>query len=142
MTSHSNTRHNKVWINGTFDVLHPGHVKLFRYARMLAGQNGSVHLGIDEDARVKKAKGRSRPINTLQTRIANILSITKVDSITSFATDKQLKSIICDLKPQYMVIGDDYRDKPIIGASCIENIFYVTRDDNSSTKIINKLDLD
>lgn len=133
---------NKVWINGTFDVLHPGHVKLFRYARILAGQNGTIHLGIDEDARVKKAKGRSRPINTLQTRIANILSITQVDSITSFSTDKQLKSIICNLKPQYMVIGDDYRDKPIIGASCIEEIFYVTRDDNSSTKIINKLDLD
>ena len=133
---------NKVWINGTFDVLHPGHVKLFRYARILAGQNGTIHLGIDEDARVKKAKGRSRPINTLQTRIANILSITQVDSIASFSTDKQLKSIICNLKPQYMVIGDDYRDKPIIGASCIEEIFYVTRDDNSSTKIINKLDLD
>ena len=136
MTSHSNTRHNKVWINGTFDVLHPGHVKLFRYARILAGQNGTIHLGIDEDARVRKAKGPSRPVNPLQTRIANILSITKVDSITSFSTDKQLKSIICKLKPQYMVIGDDYRDKPIIGASCIEEIFYVTRDEHSSTKLI------
>ncbi len=136
MTSHLSTPGNKVWINGTFDVLHPGHIKLFRYARILAGQNGTIHLGIDEDVRVRKAKGSSRPVNNLKTRIANILSITSVDSVTSFATDKHLKSIICDLKPQYMVIGDDYRDKPIIGASCIEEIFYVTRDDHSSTKLI------
>ena len=129
-------RSNKVWINGTFDVLHPGHVKLFRYARILAGQNGTIHLGIDTDERVKKAKGRSRPVNTLSTRISNILSISKIDSVMSFATDKELKSIICALKPQYMVIGDDYRDKPIIGASCIEEIFYVTRDEHSSTKLI------
>ena len=136
MTSHLSTPGNKVWINGTFDVLHPGHVKLFRYARILAGQNGTVHLGIDTDERVRKAKGRSRPVNSLSTRISNILSIAKVDSIASFATDKELKSLICNLKPKHMVIGDDYRDKPIIGASCIEKIFYVTRDEHSSTKLI------
>lgn len=136
MTSHLSTPGNKVWINGTFDVLHPGHVKLFRYARILAGQNGTVYLGIDTDERVRKAKGRSRPVNSLSTRISNILSITKVDSVMSFATDKELKSLICNLKPKYMVIGDDYRDKDIIGSSCIEEIFYVTRDEHSSTKLI------
>lgn len=129
-------RSNKVWINGTFDVLHPGHVKLFRYARILAGQDGTVHLGIDTDERVRKAKGPSRPVNNLATRVSNILSITNLDSIASFATNKELKSIICNLKPQYMVIGDDYRDKDIIGSSCIEEIFYVTRDEHSSTKLI------
>jgi cytidyltransferase-like protein len=136
MTSHSNTPGNIVWLNGTFDVIHPGHAKLFRYARMLAGQNGKVHVGIDTDDRVSSKKGPSRPINDLSTRVSNLVNITQIDSVSSFSTDKQLKALICALKPQYMVIGDDYRDKPIIGASCIENIFYVTRDEHSSTKII------
>ena len=127
---------NIVWINGTFDVLHPGHAKLFRYARMLAGPNGQIHVGIDTDERVSKSKGPSRPVNNLVTRVMNLMSIAQIDSIASFATDKQLKALICALKPRFMVIGDDYRDKPIIGASCIEEIFYVTRDEHSSTKLI------
>ena len=58
------------------------------------------------------------------------------DSIMSFATDTELKALICATKPKFMVIGDDYRNKTIVGSSCIENIFYVTRDENSSTKLI------
>ena len=137
MTSPLSTPGNVVWINGTFDVLHPGHLKLFRYARVLAGPNGKIYLGIDTDERVRKAKGPSRPVNSLATRVTNILSIAKIDSVASFATDKELKSLIRNLKPRFMVIGDDYRDKPIIGASFIEEIFYVTRDEHSSTKLIN-----
>jgi D-beta-D-heptose 7-phosphate kinase/D-beta-D-heptose 1-phosphate adenosyltransferase len=128
----------QVWINGTFDVLHPGHVRLFRYARILAGQHGKIHVGIDTDERVRKSKGPSRPVNSLSKRISNLASTMDFDSIMSFATDKELKSIICALKPKYMVIGDDYRDKDIIGSSCIENIFYVTRDEHSSTNLINQ----
>ena len=127
---------NVVWLNGTFDVLHPGHVKLFRYARMLAGANGKVHVGIDTDERVRKAKGPSRPVNNLTTRVTNILSIGGISSVASFSTDKELEALICALKPRFMVIGDDYRGRDIVGSSCIEEIFYVTRDEHSSTKLI------
>ena len=128
----------RVWINGTFDVLHPGHTKLFRYARILAGSHGKIHVGIDTDERVCKSKGPSRPVNPLSKRISNLASTMQFDSIMSFATDKELKAIICAIKPKFMVIGDDYRDKDIVGSSCIENIFYVTRDEHSSTKLINQ----
>ena len=128
----------RVWINGTFDVLHPGHTKLFRYARILAGQHGKIHVGIDTDERVGKAKGPSRPVNPLSKRISNLAYTMQFDSIMSFATDKELKALICAIKPKFMVIGDDYRNKDIVGSSCIENIFYVTRDEHSSTKLINQ----
>ena len=128
----------RVWINGTFDVLHPGHTKLFRYARILAGPYGKIHVGIDTDERVRKSKGPSRPVNPLSKRISNLASTMQFDSIMSFATDKELKALICATKPKFMVIGDDYRNKDIVGSSCIENIFYVTRDEHSSTKLINQ----
>ena len=128
----------RVWINGTFDVLHPGHTKLFRYARILAGPHGKIHVGIDTDERVRKSKGPSRPVNPLSKRISNLASTMQFDSIMSFATDKELKALICATKPKFMVIGDDYRNKDIVGSSCIENIFYVTRDEHSSTKLINQ----
>ena len=128
---------NVVWLNGTFDVLHPGHLKLFRYARMLAGPHGEVHVGVDTDERVASKKGPDRPVNMLITRTTNLLSINEVDYVSTFASDEQLESLIKMVRPKFMVIGDDYRDKPIIGSQYIEKIIYITRDEHSSTKLIN-----
>ena len=51
---------NNIWINGCFDILHRGHIELFKYAK---GLGGFVIVGIDSDTRVKQLKGDSRPIN-------------------------------------------------------------------------------
>ena len=127
-----------VWINGTFDVLHTGHIKLFRYARILAGQHGRVFVGIDTDERVREKKGPSRPINLLEDRIAILSSIKYIDWVTSFSSDHQLESIITSIRPDFMVIGDDYRGKPIIGSQHINKIIYITRDGKSTSDIVNR----
>jgi len=139
MTSHSNTPGKTVWINGTFDVLHVGHIKLFRYARMLAGANGKVICGIDTDERVSSKKGPSRPINTLQDRMLVLMSIKQINNVLPFASDERLSSYIAAYAPDYMVIGDDYRGKPIIGSEFIKEIVYIERDEHSSTRIIDEI---
>ena len=125
-----------VWINGTFDVIHSGHIKLFRYARILAGPKGQVIVGIDTDERIKLSKGPTRPVNTLTDRMYVLSSIKYINQLVSFATDTELESLIYNIKPKFMVIGDDYRNKPIIGSEHIGNIFYVTRDDKSTTNVL------
>tara|TARA_R110000823_G_scaffold76776_2_gene175326 strand:+ start:408 stop:818 length:411 start_codon:yes stop_codon:yes gene_type:complete len=128
----------RVWINGTFDVIHSGHIKLFRYARMLAGSKGQVIVGLDTDDRIKLSKGPTRPVNNLINRIIVLSSIKYIDQIMSFSTDDELESLIYNIKPRFMVIGDDYINKPIIGSEHISNIYYVTRDGNSTTNTINR----
>ena len=39
----------KVFVNGTFDIIHRGHLELLNYARRL----GYVYVGIDTDQCVK-----------------------------------------------------------------------------------------
>ena len=51
----------KIWVNGTFDVLHIGHIKLLEFA----SKYGIVRVCIDSDIRVKQLKGEFRPINTI-----------------------------------------------------------------------------
>ena len=72
-----------VWVNGTFDVLHMGHIRLFEYAKSYGGatlrHKNYVCVGVDTDTRVKELKGESRPINRLSHRIEFLESIRFID---------------------------------------------------------------
>ena len=56
----------KIFVNGTFDILHPGHIHLLNFARSL-GQH--LLVAIDTDRRVRELKGPDRPINDQFERI-------------------------------------------------------------------------
>ena len=77
----------KIWVNGTFDVMHIGHIKLLEHASSL----GIVRVGLDTDDRIQQKKGPNRPVNTLQDRIDFMKSIKYVDSVVSFSSNKELE---------------------------------------------------
>lgn len=127
---------NQIWINGVFDVLHMGHIKLFQRARQMGLP---VMVGIDTDARVKQLKGINRPINPLHDRIEFLKAIKYIDGVISFETDEALEGILKELQPRYMLIGEDYKNKDIIGREHIKEIIYVKRYGGlSSSNIINE----
>ena len=126
---------NLIWINGVFDVLHMGHIKLLQRARQMGLP---VVVGIDTDERVKAMKGASRPINSLQDRRGVLQAIKYVDEVREFSTDDELKKHLQELSPRYMLIGEEYRDKVIIGKEFIKEVIYMKRyGELSSSNIIN-----
>jgi rfaE bifunctional protein nucleotidyltransferase chain/domain len=124
----------KIWVNGTFDVMHVGHIKLLEHASSL----GVVRVGIDTDERVKLKKGLNRPVNTLQDRIDFMKSIKYVDSVVSFGTDEELEKSIMEWDTDIMVIGDDYQYHEIIGNQCVDRISFFDKIKNKSTTKILK----
>ena len=52
----------KVFVNGTFDVLHYGHFKLLEAAAELGDM---LYVAIDTDERVREKKGDNRPFSNL-----------------------------------------------------------------------------
>ena len=123
----------KIWVNGTFDVLHRGHIELLRYC---SGW-GEVRVGIDYDKRIKKLKGENRPVNVFEDRKFLLESLKYVNSVVGFGNDKELENRIKEWGATTMVIGSDYKDKKIIGSHLFKNIIYFDRVPNySSTKII------
>lgn len=130
----------KVFINGTFDILHAGHVKLFRNALdYFFPEISELVVAIDSDKRIKELKGFNRPIHNLYDRIAVLNSIKYIYDIRVFDSDKDLLEIIKSYQPDLMVKGSDYRDKLIIGAEYCKEILFVERTHDSTTKIIERI---
>jgi D-beta-D-heptose 7-phosphate kinase/D-beta-D-heptose 1-phosphate adenosyltransferase len=128
-----------VWLNGTFDVLHAGHIKLFREARKLAGPGGKVVVGTDSDDRIRELKGPTRPINNLYDRIDFLRAIKYIDEVVAFSSADNLEAFIKRYSPDILLIGDDYKDKPIVGSQYAKEIVYFPRYGGlSSTNIVGK----
>jgi D-beta-D-heptose 7-phosphate kinase/D-beta-D-heptose 1-phosphate adenosyltransferase len=128
----------KVWVNGTFDVLHIGHVRLLEYASSL----GSLRVGIDSDKRVKELKGEDRPFNTLQDRIEMLLSLKYVNDVKSFDSREEMINLIKSWEPDYMIVGSDYKNKPVIGSEFTKNLLFFDRLEKHSTSKILSYDSD
>lgn len=122
----------KIWVNGSFDVLHIGHIRLLEYA----SNYGNVTVGVDTDERIKEYKGEMRPFNSLQDRIDFLLSIKYVTSVVSFGTNDELIERIREYEPDLMVIGDDYAYKPIIGVEFIPQVIFFPKVGFKSTSKI------
>lgn len=130
----------RIWVNGCFDILHTGHIDLLTYAKNLGGVENVLIVGIDSDMRVRKLKGKRRPINSQDDRRKMLESLKVVDEVHIFNSENQLRKMIRDLDIDYMVIGDQYEDKEVIGLENSKNgTVYYHVDDRSTTKIIEKI---
>ena len=122
-----------IFVNGTFDILHPGHVQLLNYARSLGD---SLIVAIDSDRRVRELKGKDRPVNSEDNRKCMLENLRSVDSVWLFDSDQELEDI-CRLYNPVMVKGSDYRDRAIVGQQyCKEIVFYDRIEPYSTTRAI------
>jgi len=122
-----------IFVNGTFDILHPGHVQLLNYARSLGD---SLLVAIDSDQRVQELKGSGRPINSEDDRKLMLESLRSVDTVWIFNSDQELEDI-CRLYNPVMVKGSDYKGRHIIGHQyCKEIVFYDRIEPYSTTRAI------
>lgn len=124
----------KVFVNGTFDVLHIGHLELLNYAKSLGD---ILFVAIDSDDRVRQKKGQERPFNNELNRITLLKNLKPVDDVVVFHSDNALINIIKSYEPDIMIVGSDWKGKPIIGSQYAKQLIYYERTiDESTTKTI------
>ena len=120
--------------NGCFDILHVGHLSLFEH---LKKQVDYVIVGIDSDKMVKKAKGNDRPINNEKDRKFFLEKIRDVDEVFIFDSHDELRSALSKIKPNYMLVGSDYKNREVIGSEHAKLLdFFEVIDGYSTTKIL------
>ena len=122
-----------VWTNGCFDILHRGHIELFKYAKSLGD---TLLVGVDSDFKVKQDKGEDRPFNNEEDRIELLNSIRYIDKVFLFNTPEQLDRIIKNVQAQVMVVGSDWKGKKVVGESHVEELVFFNRISKYSTSKI------
>ena len=121
----------KVIVNGTFDIVHPGHLALLNHAKSLGD---FLIVAIDTDDRVRQLKGPSRPINNQDERKLLLENLKAVDEVRLFGSKDELIDIVKECS--IMVKGSDYRNKSVIGETYCQQVIYYDRTEHSSTKKI------
>ena len=127
----------RIFVNGTFDILHPGHVQLLNYAKSLGD---TLTVGIDSDRRVREKKGSTRPVNSVGDRAYMLQNLKAVDHIVIFDSDEELEECIKIVKPDIMVVGSDWKGKSVIGSMYSAELRFFDRiDEYATTKTIESI---
>jgi len=119
-----------VWTNGCFDILHVGHIELFKYAKSLGTK---LYVGIDSDEKVNFDKGDNRPFNKLSDRIKVLESIKYIDKVISFNSTEGLEKLVKKYKPRVLIVGSDWKDKTVVGEEHAQHVRFFDRVGKHST---------
>ncbi len=128
-----------VMTNGCFDLLHVGHVTYLEQAKALGDR---LCVAVNSDESVKRLKGELRPINGVQERMAVLAALACVDWVVEF-TEETPERLYCNLLPDIIVKGGDYRSDQVVGGDCVikaggEVKILQFVDGQSTTSMINK----
>ena len=126
-----------VWCNGTFDILHPGHIQLFKVARSLGNK---VIVATDTDEKIKVDKGDHRPINDLCYRVAMLEAIKYIDVVLTFGDRQELEGLIQLYTPDILLLGDDWQGGDVVGIEHAKGVRFLPRVGGyASSKTLNKM---
>lgn len=121
----------KVMVNGTFDILHRGHIELLNYAKSLGDQ---LLVAIDTDRRVTELKGIGRPINNQEDRKLFLYNLRAVDIVMLFDSKEELVNIMKEYQPDIYVKGSDWKkDIPSTAEQHCKKVIYYDRVGEYST---------
>lgn len=95
-----------VFTNGAFDLLHVGHVSVLEAAAALGDV---LVVGVNDDASVRRLRGRGRPVVPAAERAALLAALGCVDHVVVFSDDT-VDGLLARVRPDVHAKGSDYRE--------------------------------
>ena len=129
-----------VFTNGCFDIIHSGHVFLFKEAKKL----GDVLIvAVNDDESIEMIKGPSRPIFPLAERLEILEAIEHIDYLIPFPEETPQK-VISTLIPDVLVKGEDWKKDEVVGRKEVEDaggkvVLVALCEGQSTTSLLKKI---
>lgn len=121
---------------GAWDLLHAGHMLLFKEAKQHC-----THLivALHRDPSIERPL-KNRPVLSVSERIILLEGCRYIDQIVQYDTEADLIALLESLSPQVRFLGEDYIDKPYTGHHLNIPIHFVSRAHGfSSTGVRNRV---
>ena len=96
-----------VYLDGSFDLLHMGHLETLKTAKALGDY---LIVGVHDDKTVNEHKGRNFPIMNLNERTLNLLALKYVDDVIMGAPWEITEDMIKTLNISIVVQGSYHKD--------------------------------
>ena len=114
---------------GTFDLLHAGHVLMFREIKE---QCDYLIVGIQTDPSFRP--GKNTPIQSIEERKLQLEAVRFVDQVVQYDTEDDLVDLLKMTKPDLRFVGMDWKDNPnLTGGDLPIEIRYNSRDHGFSS---------
>tara|TARA_Y100000593_G_scaffold94858_1_gene196676 strand:+ start:6104 stop:6991 length:888 start_codon:yes stop_codon:yes gene_type:complete len=128
-----------VLTNGIFDILHTGHIELFKFAKNLGDK---LVVAVNSDKATKQLKGNNRPINSEEDRKKVLQSLKEIDEVIIF-DDVETKNLMSVINPDIMVKGGEWSAEEVRIRDMIPNHIdikiYPLLKDYSTTNVLKKI---
>jgi rfaE bifunctional protein kinase chain/domain len=99
---------NKVFISGKFNVIHPGHIRLFRLGKELASV---LHVALDTQGLTQ---------DEIDWRLNALQSIDIVDQVHTYENDNS--ALILEIKPKVILKGREFRESENPEKALVESL--------------------
>lgn len=99
------------WTCGTFDVLHPGHIELFKDAKSKCDY---LMVGLQIDPSIDRPH-KNKPIQSVEERFIMLQAIKYIDKVIIYSTEKELVEILNAHRPDIRINGSDWTGKEFTG---------------------------
>ena len=117
-------------IAGSFDLIHPGYIKMFEDAKKNACNY--LIIALQTDPTVERPN-KCKPVQSADDREYILRSIRYIDEVVRYTTELELLKILETYDYDIRVIGSDYSKKSgFTGSNINKQIYFHKRDHNYS----------
>jgi len=123
-------------IAGSFDVIHPGYIKMFEDAKTACDH---LIVALQTDPTIERPH-KNKPVQTVEERKIILNAIKYIDEILLYETEQDLYNILKLTTLDVRILGTDYKNKSYTGDDLDIPVYYHVRDHSwSTTDLKNKI---
>jgi len=133
VTSQEFKKYDKGIICGSFDVIHPGYIRMFQDGKK---QCKILVIALQGDPTLDRPD-KCKPVQTLKSRIEILASIKYIDEIITYNTESELLNLLKSTPHDVRILGTDYKGREkFTGSELKKPIYYHERDHDFSTTLL------
>jgi len=119
-------------VAGSFDVIHPGYIKMFQEAKLYCDH---LTIALHADPSIERQQ-KLQPVQTVEERKTILKSIRYVDSVAVYQQEHEFLDMLKSGKYHIRFLGTDYKTRPYTGTDLPVQIVWLDRNHNYSSTLL------